>query len=230
MTTPNLLGIGLYTPAEAAIYARVSVHTMNRWLFGSTQSAPAVRSQLEGTDERFVTFLDLVQSLAIRSIRVTRKIPLQKIREAVDFAQEEFGIQYPLARRHAMFLKGDNLVINSGNQESKRYVEATGRHKRATLFGPIAEPFLEDLAFDSTTGLATVYRAFRHDDCEIRLDPNIRFGEPIVANCGYSAQALWDAYRTEGSIKAAAKAFGVTESEVDVACRYFDFILTKNAA
>ena len=89
--------------------------------------------------------------------------------------------------------------------------------------------FLEDLAFDATTGLATVYRAYRHGDCEVRMTPSIRFGEPIVGGSGYSAQALWDAYRTEGSIRAASEVYGVTEVEVDTACRYFDFILTKNA-
>ena len=52
----------------------------------------------------------------------------------------------------------------------------------------------------------------------------------MISECGYSAQALWDAYRSEGGIENAAKVYGVKEGEVETACRYFDQILQKTAA
>lgn len=230
-TQPNsLLGIGLYTPAEAALYARLTPQTMSRWLFGSSRGEPAIEPQLGNTDERFVTFLDLVQSLAIRSIRLTHKVSLPKIREAVEFAKEETSLSYPLARKHTIFVnKNKEIIINVGGQESKKYIEATGSNKRALLLTEIAEPFMDDIGFDAT-GLAEIWKPFRYKNCEVRIDPKIHFGEPMLPSCGYSAQALWDAYVHEGGIQPAAKAYGVAEADVETAWRYFDYILPKSAA
>ena len=228
--TSNLLGVGLYSPAEAALYARVSSQTMSRWVFGSGQSESAIKAQL-GSAEKVVTFLDFVQALAIRSIRLFREtpIPLQKIRSAVQFAETEFGITYPLARKHKIFLMNDELIINVGDRESDKYVLATGKHKRNFLLNEIAECFLEDVGFDGS-GLASWYRPFMHHEYEVKMDPHLRFGEPLIPSCGYSAQALWDAYRFEGGIKAAAKAYGVKEGEVETAVLYFEQITPRQAA
>jgi uncharacterized protein (DUF433 family) len=223
----NLLGIGLYTPAEAALYARIAPQTLSRWLFGSSGGKAVLDPQIEG--ERIVTFLDFIQAMAVRSIRNTKKIPLPKIREGVRIAQEEFGIEYPLAKKHTIFLFNDEVIVNVGDTESRRFLQASGKNKRNYLLTKVAELFVDDIGFDPE-GFAAWYKAFEHKSYTIKMDPKLRFGEPMIAECGYSAQALWDAYRSEGGIENAAKVYGVKEGEVETACRYFDQILQKTAA
>ncbi len=223
---PQFLGVGLYTPEEAALYARVRTQTVTRWIFGAG-GEPVFEPQV-AKSERLVSFLDLVQTMAIRAIRITKLVPLQKIREAVHMAQEEFNVSHPLARPHKIFLFGDDVIINVGDAESKKLIQLTGRNKRNYVMAPVAELFMRDIYFENAT--ARWYTPLTDGDLEVRLDPQLRFGEPMIKSCGYTTRALWDAYRAEGGIEAAAKAYGVDIKEVELACRFYDQILPKSAA
>ena len=120
----NALGNGLFTVAEAALYARVSPQMMARWLFGNKKGHSVLHPQF-GAEARFVSFLDLVQTLAIREIRIQRKVALPKFRQAIRMAKEKFNLDYPFARRHCTYLFGDELVIRPPGDD---FVEASGKH------------------------------------------------------------------------------------------------------
>ena len=166
----------------------------------------------------FVSFLEFVQSLAIKAIRAEHKISLQKIRDAVRVAQDEYHVEYPLARRHTTYLWGSEILIQV--EQDRDPIQVTGKHKRQMTMKKIVEIYLADLSWDAE-GLASEYRPF---DIGILLSPKKRFGEPIVESCGMSAIALWEAVQTEGSIQAAAEAYGVEQSDVRVASHYFDIL------
>ncbi len=209
------------------MYARVSTRLMNRWMFGTHQSAPVVSRQLKESDERFVTFLDFVQAMAIRAIRLNFKIPLPKIRAAVEKANSEFGVQYPFAMKHKTFLFSDKarqghgeLIIRMGDD---RYFQLSGPEAGNRLITEVVEMYMDDLAYGDD-GLAATYRAYERQGGVITMNPHIRLGEPIVANCGYSARTLWEASVNEGGIQQAANAYGVTPEDVKLACAYFDHL------
>jgi hypothetical protein len=227
----DLLGIGLYTPADAAFLARVSTQLMNRWLYGNQSGEPVLCPQIEDPDEKIVTFLDFVQTLAIRAIRVQHNVPLQKIRQAVEVARDHFHIEYPFAMDHTTYLFGNELLIRVGKDKegTDEFVQASGKHARNRMLTKVIEVYLRDLTFNPE-GLAAAYRAFAWKDFEVVMDPAVRFGEPLVKSCGYSAQALWEASLSEGGIENAARAYGVKVREVELACRYFDHLKSNLAA
>ena len=69
-------------------------------------------------DERWVTFLDFVQSMAIRDIRIAHPhIHLDKIRETVDMAKSKFKIDYPFARKHTTKLSLANISVWTTEQK-----------------------------------------------------------------------------------------------------------------
>jgi uncharacterized protein (DUF433 family) len=218
----NLLGVGLYTPSEAALYARIPTQLMNRWVFGGSKGKPVLPSR-ELEEERTVSFLDFVQAMAIRAIRLQHKIPLEKIRKALKIAEREFKLPHLFARQHVTFLFHGAIVVKLSEHE---FVEASGAGNR--LMERIIELYLQDLTFDAN-GLAATYTAFKWKEHDIVMNPKLRFGEPVVTSCGYSAKALWDGFLAEGSVGATAKAYDVQPAEVEAACRYFD-ILSKPAA
>ena len=234
------LGIGIYSPAEAAFYARVSRRIMTRWVFGDAQGKPVIDRQLRDSTEKVVTFLDFVQTLAVREVRNRHGIPLQRIRQGVDVARQRYGVEYPLACRHTIYLFSDQkgeghgqIVIrrhDDNDQIEDHFVQLTGRDRRNLLMRPVVEMFLQDLQFDPKTGLASLYSPMSKDGASIVLDPRRRFGEPIVDPGGYTAETLWDATNTEGGIEAAAEAYGVTVGEVRLANRYFDTLLPDRVA
>ena len=225
-TKDDILGLGIYTPAEAAFYARVHTSTLKRWIHGNRSGLPVVDAQLAGDPERTITFLDFVQALAIRSIRRDMKISLQKIRDAVELAKDKYQVQYPFAMKHKTFVFGDEILIEI---ETHGLVRMSGTLKRQHVMKAIAEPYLQDVSFGADM-LAQAYKAFEHQDRRIVMDPKKRLGQPVITGCRYTAGALWHAYRTEGSVTAAAKAYGVEQADVDLAIRYYDYLLGPLAA
>lgn len=77
----TLLGVGLYSPSEAAFYARVRPQLLSNWVCGTKTTEPVIERQLLDASKRIVTFLDFIQTLAIRRMRLHSHVSLQKIRE-----------------------------------------------------------------------------------------------------------------------------------------------------
>ena len=59
------------------------------------------------------------------------------------------------------------------------------------------------------------------------MEPGVRFGEPYVESCGYTAQTLFNAYKSEASIERAVEDCGVTAEEITLAIEYFDYLELK---
>ncbi len=220
-----LLGQGLYTAAEVALYARVPVQTVTRWLFGHGSRAAVMRPQLL-EEERIVSFLDFVQTLAIRAIRLQYSVPLQRIRQAVDCASQKYGVDYPFARPHKTFLFGKDILIKL---DDDRIVQVSGKHAGNQMLKEVVELYMTDLTF-GTDGLAKLYRPFTWNNQTVTMNPQVRFGEPLITTCGYTARALWEAVQDEGGIDAVVEAYGVSKVEVELACRYFDHLQGNMAA
>ena len=91
----------------------------------------------------------------------------------------------------------------------------------------IAEVYMSDISYDSH-GLAMEYVALQRGGLRVVMNPKKRFGEPLVPS-GYTAETLWEAAKSEGSVEAAAKAYGVDRTEVELACCYFDFLQGTSA-
>jgi len=239
IATKEQLGIGIYTPAEAAFYAGVSTRIMTRWVFGSTDGKPVIERELQESDDKIVTFLDFVQTLAVREVRQRHGLPLQRIRQGVDEARRRYGLEYPLACEHRIFLFSDGqreghghiLIRLEDDREGveNRYVQLTGQNKGNYVISPVVEMFLSDLKFDAMSKLATQYRPMAYEDAFVLLDPHRRFGEPVIEPGGYTAEALWHATNAEGGLEAAAEACGVTLEEVVLANRYYGMLSRKVA-
>lgn len=228
-TADSLIGRGLYTPSEAALYARLPSATMRRWLYGNTMGQAALRPECGPGGEKVVTFLDFVQALAVREIRTQHKIALNKIRDAVDRAEDQYGVTHPFARRHTTYLLGREILVQVDVESIDSLTQVSGKRANQTVMRPIVELYLKDLAFGAD-GLAELYQAYAWRDRMVVMDPRHRFGEPIVADSGYTAQSLWQASITEGGFEAAAEAYGVEPEDVEVAYRYYDHLQGKPAA
>lgn len=232
ISTRDDLGIGIYTSAEAAFYARVRAQTMRRWIFGDSRGEAVIDAQL-GDTEKVVTFLDFVQALAIRAIRVQYKIPLPKIRGAVEKAQEEFGVKYPLAMPHKTFVFSDRSGKGHGELliriESGKLVQLSGRESGNYVIKPVAELYMDHLKFDDRM-MPYEFVAWSGEERSIIMNPRRRFGEPIVDPCGYTARTLWEANVDEGGLDAAAVAYGVAREDVALAVSYYDHLKGSDAA
>lgn len=207
---------GLYTPEQAARLARLSTRSLRRWLDGEGDKAPALQRSMPKSNSAVVGFVDLIQALAIRAIRKSGKLSLQKVRETIVEA-EKAGVTYPFARRHQTFLFSDDVVIKLNDT----IIQVTGKYKQQHLLRPVIEVYMDDLTFD-VFGLATRYTPLKEDHREIVIDPSIKYGSPVVLPCGFTVGSLISAVESEGSISAAANAYEVEEADIRLALKYDD--------
>lgn len=229
----SMLGIGIYTPAQAAKYARTSTQLVIRWVHGYSNSEPALLAQLEGNPERFVTFQDFIQTMAVKRIRHEhkvrpdiRQVPLQRIRKVVKIANDKHGIRYPFAQRHITYLYDDDIVLHL--LDSDTFIQITGKYKNHYAIKKVVEFYADDLVYGDDD-YAITYTAWTYKEHKVILDPTVRFGEPMLYRCdklvGVSANELAMAYRTEGSFEAAADVHGVEPDDIEPAVRYEEWIL-----
>jgi uncharacterized protein (DUF433 family) len=214
---------GIYTVQEAAWYARLPIATLRRWIEISDNNSQVFSSEYEDLEEGFVSFLDFVQALAIRAIRNEKKIPLQRIREAVQSAEEEYNVKYPLARQHTTYLSGKEILIQLDGMDD--LVTISGKSKGQINMKKIIEYYLEDISFDAI-GVAIQYRPIPG----ILMDPKIRFGEPVIEGRNITAQSLWEAVESEGNFESVSELFDVEVEKVKLAYRFYDILERKPAA
>ena len=214
----ELLGVGLYTASEAAMYVDVHPQQIMRWLHGTTSRQSVVEPQFRGHRE-VVSFLDMVQSMAIRDMR-KRDIPLPRIRDAARYVRRRFPeIKYPFAHRHQTFIIETSKQIALLLPDYEHHLRVSGSEKGQYVHQDMLDEYLTSLEFDEN-GLAERFVPMKRGNVSVVLDPQVRAGQPRVEPTGYLVEALADAYQAEGSTKAAAWWYEVTEAEVEIAVQY----------
>jgi len=203
---------GAYTPATAAALLGVNTAKILRWVYGTTNAEPAIVPQHRDFRGEIITFLDLIQAMAIRNIRNQRSVSLQKIRATVIKARE-YGILYPLAKKHTTFVFNDDVVLRL---DDGSLIQATGRYHDNQLIEPVVYEYLDDLGWDDR-GFASAYRPIRRGYRLVTLDPRINYGAPTVMPCRYTVTTLLNAVESEGDENRAAAACGVHPIDVQLA-------------
>ena len=211
------VGTGAYTVQEVARFARMHPVTARRWFFGSNMGAAIVPAQ---TDDRYLSFLDFMQAIAVRNLRVQHHIALPTIREALKFAKDEFNLDHPFARMHHTYLDGKKIIIHPASQPAP--IQATGKGRGQHVMKPVLETYLVQTSFDPASGLACNYVAYQFKDRRVMMNPEYHFGQPYVEGAGISAKRLADAVLEEGGFDAAAEAFAVSVDDVQAAYNYID--------
>lgn len=212
------LSRGMYSVAEAALYARVSPQLVGRWMFARNH---AITPEIQGSSERIVTFADFIQLLTVRQLRLRpapKRVGMEKVRQAIEFLDRQ-GITVPFARYHTLYTFERDIVYK---HPQHGYLFVTGREVNQELLQPVVEPHLDRITY-ADDGVAGEYVIHREGGIQVRMRPGLLFGEPVMPS-GYSAKTLWEASTYEGGIEQAAVAYGVSPDEVRVAFDFYDQI------
>ena len=212
--TSKWLDRGLYTPDQASRLLQLGSRVVRRWAYGHGHWLAAIMPENPSRQD-FVSFLDLVQMMAIREIREHSKLSLQKIRAAIVAAKKQ-GIDFPFARRHTAYVFRGEVVLRLSRDV---IVGLTGRLRDQHLMEPIIYTYMDDLGFDDR-GIANLYVPMRRAHRCIQLDPLINFGAPSVMPCRYTVESLVNARWSEGTVEEAASVCGVSEADVKLALDY----------
>lgn len=211
------LGLGVYTVLDAARLAGVPARHIRRWLWGYRQHGrsyePLWRPQHTEIDGfRSVGFRDLIELQFVQAFR-NRGVSLQTIRRAVQRAQELY--EYPFSRL-AFHTDGRRIF---GDVTSKDTVDRKILFELVSgqlLFEFVLLALSEVLIYED--GVPVKWKPLGKNR-EVVIDPRRSFGRPIVER-GVPTEVLADAYRAEGSVEAAARAYEVSTDAVRDALEY----------
>lgn len=208
MDRADLIGVGIYTPAEAGRLIAVPAKRLRRWLRG--HETPHARydalwlPQIDlGDGEIYLGFRDLIEA-RVADAFIRRGLSAQKVRLAIRLAREMVGIDRPLST--IRFRTDGRTVFLQMREEdgSDRVLDVLGRQY---AFREVIEPSLKAVEFDEAGAPARWWPS--GVKAGILVDPARSFGQPIEASTSIPTAALATAVAAEGSVDAAARAWGV---------------------
>lgn len=215
-----------YSLSEAARYLRIPVDTLRTWVKGRYYqtaqgkqfSSPLI--ELAGIDAKELSFNNLVEAHVLRAIRMEHSVPLEQIRIALNFIEEELGVAHPLVRKN--LLKTDGKAI---------YVEYLERLLDASKRGQIAiketlEIYLTRIETDEA-GIAARLFPFIHPDKKddrrlIVIDPSVSFGRPAISGTGIPTKVLAELHKAGDSIQDLALDYDCEPALIQAAIEYED--------
>ncbi|PDT41046.1 MULTISPECIES: hypothetical protein [Sinorhizobium] len=227
-----LIGVGLYTPAEAGRLLHVPASKISRWLRGhsvkgSTYAplwAPAINL---GDDRLVLDFRDLME-IRVADAFIRAGISAIKVRAAIQIAREELGRDHPLStdrfRTDGRKIFLHVIETDPDGQERERLLNI---FRRQYEFKGIIDPILKTGDFAENGDPLLWWPGGRR--LNVVVDPARSFGQPIDAASSVPTAILDAAAKQEG-IVGAARAFDVPESSVRRAVEFEGSLSQRMAA
>lgn len=208
----SLVGVGLYTPAEAARLIGVRSGKIVRWLRGHTVGETHYdrlwTPQIDlNDDEVYLGFRDLME-VRVADAFIRRNLSAQKVRRAIELARELIGEERPLSTKR---FRTDGRTVFLQVLDEDGSDKLIDLFKSQFAFREIIEPSLKNIEFEDGIPVRwwPLGKAGR-----IVLDPERSFGAPIEAETGVPASVLVNAVTAEGSVESAARVWDVSPSVV----------------
>ena len=224
--TKDLRSQPAYPLSEAARYLRLPSATLRAWTFGrpypTAQGPGHFRAIIRPASTRppLLSFWNLIEAHVLRALRTDHGFSVKALRQAVDYAERELGVERLLLRHELCFDAGQLFLdrygelINlsaSGQLAIRQLLQA--HLKRVTWddgqFPIRLHPFL------STTGV---------DDAPatmpIAIDPGISFGRPVVISRGIATAAIAARIDAGESVDALAADYDLGTAEIEQAVLY----------
>ncbi len=228
----NLIGLGLYTPAEAGRLLSIPAGKITRWLRGHRIGEKAYERlwspQIELEDGRvYLGFRDLMEA-RIADRLITLGISPQQVRTGIHLAREVSGEDRPLST-DSFRTDGRQIFLQlvERDEHGRERERLLNLFRRQYEFRQIVEPILKTIDFDEQ-GAPSVWWP-RGRDGQIVVDPARAFGQPIDAVTSVPTAILAAAARFE-DIQAVSRRYEVPPASVTRAVAFEASMETRRAA
>lgn len=204
----SLVGVGLYTPAEAARLTGIAAPKLARWLRGHAVEGQEYerlwKPQVDlGDAHVYLGFLDLVQA-RVADAFIREGLSPQKVRKAIEYGRGIVNADYPFA--NAKFRTDGKTVIlhvlQKGQDDKLIDLFKGGQY----VMHRVIEPSLKGLEFEQDFAVRWWPLGRPRG---IVIDPKRSFGQPIDDITGVPTAVLAKAAKAQGSPAAAARAYMV---------------------
>lgn len=225
---PTLLGTGIYPLSRAARLVKAELRTVRRWLKGYSWkdgdgrkvSGPLWALQYAGDDEfgneQVLGFRDLLELRTVARF-IEQGVSLRVIRATIDVARETLG-DYPLHSRRFV-TDGKKIFLEAVERAGEDPKLLDVRRQQFAMDAVIRPSLLEGIVYGADTNALRWFPVPKKR--LVVLDPQVQFGEPIVAESGVPTDTLAAAFRAEGkSVDRVAQLYRVKPQEVKAAVAF----------
>jgi uncharacterized protein (DUF433 family) len=180
-----ILGVGIYSPRQAARLLRSSPQDVLRWTRGSGPHEPLWKAHYQFLDDTTeISFVDLIELRVVRALRVAG-ISLQAIRYAIELAKNRFDIERPLST--TQFKTDGTEVLMDAVEHDGELVSLSKKRPGQKVFARLVAQSVKGLEFEGDR----VSRWRPEQAKHVVIDPERSFGEPILDDYGVSTATLF---------------------------------------
>ena len=207
----------LYTVQQAAHLTGLPLKTAARWT--AAETGLLVRQPGKGG----LSFLNLVELHVLAALRHYHRVPLEKVRRAVQYVRQELHLDYPLAEQQFV-TDGVDLFI----QQLGVFINASRQGQVAMR--ELLAAYLKRIERDAEGFPLRLYPLYRPDvetaaevaaaPALIVVDPTVGFGRPMLADSGLAVAVVISRYRAGDSIHDLVDDYQVPASTIEEALRY----------
>lgn len=212
-----------YSIARAAHYLHISPSTLRSWVRGRDYPVKGGVEHwsplIKAAD--LLSFNNLIEAYVLRALRVDHRMKMPAVREALDYAQREFGISRLLlsaelqATPGNVFLERFGQLINlnrSGQLAARQLLDAVlNRVERNPENGQPVKMFPTS-SYD--------VNALRHSPQLVMIDPEVSFGRPILAGKGVRTATIISRIDAGEEPQDVARDYGLEPEELEAAISY----------
>lgn len=205
-----------YQIAEAARYLHVPDHRLRAWFRGDHGRGGVLEN---ARPSHCISFMSLVEAHIISAMRGKHKIPLQRIRRAVDYLKELYKTEHPLIGWDFKTNGKDLFLEGLSGDESLVNVSQYGQ----TGMRQVLDMYLTRIDYDDA-GLPAALYPFTQlrvegDPKFIVINPKVGFGRPVTRHGGIRTSAIAERFKAGESIASLAEDFGRDVIEIEAAIR-----------
>ena len=211
-----------YTLRDAAHYSGVPLATLKTWVWGRDYPTAGGLKQFKpiiqppDPSKPSLSFFNLVEAHVLAAIRRHHKVPLRKVRSALNFLKQRYPSPHPLADQHFQ-TDGINL-----------FIEKFGKLISISQEGQIAmrdllQEHLKRIEHDENGQASRLYPFIRPGSLDqpkaVVIDPFVSFGRPVLFGTGIPTAVVAECYKAGDSIDELAHEYGRQRHEIEEAIR-----------
>jgi uncharacterized protein (DUF433 family) len=211
-----------YSFIEAAHYLNVPTSTLFAWCRGQARRDDGARRfrpviALDGGGSAGLSFLNLVEAHVLAAIRRDHRIPLQKVRKALEYVQRKLGVARPLT--DARFeTDGVDLLV----RELEKLINVS--REGQLEIEPVIRTFLKRIKRDPAGIPIKLYPFTRktvssEEPAPVEIDPRIAFGRPVLVGKGVPTAVLADRFKAGDSLSDMAQDYDTSTQAIEEAIR-----------
>lgn len=202
----------LLTLREAAWNLAIPQSTFRTWTLG-----PLVTTIDAGRRRASVPFIGVAEGLVLAAFR-RRRVPMQRIRPAIQRLNEEIGLDHALASG-GLYTDGAEVLYDyATSTDDAEIAQLTVVRSGQRVFHEAVRDYLELITYGGD-GWPTALRLPAYRSAVVVIDPTRAFGLPLFENGGARVEDVLDRWRAGESFAALADDFGVPSEEIEDAAR-----------